>query len=204
MLDITFDAGDPDAAKPFNKQVSTTTASTGPSLLPAAALGYKVDTDGAIELPVIGKIKVAGLTCEKLQNNIAGMAKLYMKDPMITVKLGGFNVTLLGEVRGPGTYMLSSEKTTILQALATAGDLPLTAKKYDVHLYRDYKGYRTVSKVDLTNKNLMMDKNLFQMRPNDVLIVKARRSSIFQGDFAFFLRRLYPCYFPFYTRFYNC
>lgn len=182
-LDISFDAGDVESVKPFNKLA---VMSPGAAVGTTAPIGYTVSNDGYIELPVLGRIKVVGLTSSRLKNNLEQATSQYIKNPVVNVKFNTFKVTLLGEVRAPGTYNLPVQKTTIFDALAAGGDIPLTAKKYNVQLYRDYNGVRSVSTINLTESALLNDKNFFYMKPNDVIYVRTRKNSIFSQDFAIF------------------
>ncbi|MDF2189647.1 polysaccharide biosynthesis/export family protein [Paraflavitalea sp. CAU 1676] len=188
VLDISFSAKDQDAVTPFNKQTSAamTPAPGAKGATPIPAQGYTVDPLGAIEMPVIGKMEVKGMTSRQLKNRLTTMVSPYLKDPIVEVKFSSFNVTVLGEVRAPGTFSLPSNRTTIFEALAAAGDLPHSAKKYNVKLYRDYNGERAVIKIDLNDKSLLYNHQVFQMRPNDVLYVQTRKGSIFKEDFGLF------------------
>ncbi|WP_276482087.1 polysaccharide biosynthesis/export family protein [Paraflavitalea pollutisoli] len=189
VLDITFSAKDADAATPFNKIASTAAMTPSPgakSSVAPAAQGYPVDLDGKIEIPIIGKIPVYGKTAPQVKDTLTRLVTPYIKDPIVEVKFTGFNVTVLGEVRAPGTFSLPSQRTTIFEALAAAGDLPHTAKKYNVHLYRNYAGDRSVRKINLNDKSLLYNQQVFQMKPNDVLYVQTRKGAIFKEDFGLF------------------
>jgi polysaccharide export outer membrane protein len=188
VMDIVFNAKDQEAVSPFNKQTTSlavaATPGGKPGGLPAApAQGYTVDPTGQIEMPIIGKLEVVGMTSRQLKTRLTTLVSPYIKDPIVEVKFTSFPVTILGEVRAPGTFNLSGQRSTIFEALAAAGDLPNSAKKYNVHLYRDYGKYRSVTKIDLTNKSLLYNQQVFQMRPNDVLYVQTRKGSIFKDDF---------------------
>ncbi len=183
-LDINFEANDPESVKPFNKLAVMTPGSAAMAAAPPSA--YVVGNDGFIELPVLGRVKVAGLTASRLKFHLEEATAQYIKNPNVSVKFNTFKVTMLGEVRGPGTYNLPLNKATIFDALAAAGDLPLTAKKYNVQVYRDYNGVRSMSTINLTDSRLLSDKNFFYMKPNDVIYVKTRKNSIFGQDFAIF------------------
>ncbi|RYD82958.1 MAG: sugar transporter [Sphingobacteriales bacterium] len=111
--------------------------------------GYLVDTKGEIEFPIIGKVRAYQLTVEELKDTLTKLVSPYLKDPLVNVKFYQFKFTVLGEVRSPGTFTLSMQRTTLLDALGAAGDLPRTAKRFDIQIYRDYNGLRTISKLDL-------------------------------------------------------
>jgi polysaccharide biosynthesis/export protein len=186
VLDIVFTAHDQDAVSPFNKQTNLTTSQGTPGIIQkgvANPQGYTVDPEGIIEMPVIGKLKVQGYTARQVKNRLTVLSGPYLKDPIVEVKFNTFPVTVLGEVRTPGIYNLPAQRTTIFEALAAAGDLPQAAKKYNIRLYRDYNGARSITKIDLTNKSLLYNQQVFQMKPNDVLYIQTRKNSIFKDDF---------------------
>ncbi|WP_315817052.1 polysaccharide biosynthesis/export family protein [Paraflavitalea speifideaquila] len=133
VMDILFNAKDQEAVSPFNKQTSTLAVSTTPGakpggLPPAPAQSYTVDPTGYIEMPVIGKLEVEGMTLRQLKTRLTTLVNPYIKDPIVEVKFTAFPVTVLGEVRAPGTFNLSGQRTTVFEALAAAGDLPNSAK----------------------------------------------------------------------------
>lgn len=185
VLSISFSAKAPEAANAFNKPVSNTAinGSSTRSSMPAPLPGYTVDNNGYIELPVLGKLRVMGNTIRQLKATLSGLADPYLKDPFVEISFGSFPITVIGEVRAPGIYNLTMQKNTIFDALAAAGDLPYSAKKFKVQLYRDYNGERTITKVDLTNKDFLFNQQVFQVKPYDVIIVQTRKGSVFKEDF---------------------
>lgn len=136
--------------------------------------GYLVDEEGKITFPIIGPVAVTGYTTKQLRDTLTTLVAPYLKEPLVNVRFFNFKFTVLGEVRSPGTYVLPQQRTTILDALGAAGDLPITAKRYDIALYRDYNGKRTISKIDLRKSELLNDPNLFQIRHNDIIYVQPR------------------------------
>lgn len=144
--------------------------------------GYLVDEDGKISFPIIGDIVVLGLTTKQLRDTITQLVMPYLKDPLVNVRFINFKFTVLGEVRSPGTFTLSQQRTTLLDALGAAGDLPRTAKRYDIQLYRDYNGIRKISKIDLRKTELLNNPDLFQVRHNDVIIVQPRNVPLFTEE----------------------
>jgi polysaccharide export outer membrane protein len=183
-LEIVFNAKDPGALVAFNRQTIGTT-STGSNNESTGGLPHKytVDEDGYIDLPVLHSFKVVGLTIRQIKTQLLTAVAVYLVEPAIDIKFTTFNVTLLGEVRSPGTYKLSGKRTTIFEALGAAGDVSNTAKKYNVRLYRDANGERTVTKINLTDKSFLYNKKVFQMKPNDVIYVQKRKGAVFQENF---------------------
>jgi polysaccharide export outer membrane protein len=175
-LDIVINGRDPDAAKLLAK----------PVLAVGGDPGIIVDPLGNIEFPVLGKVKAYGLTARQLKDKLTDMAKVYIKEPIVDVKFFTFKVSVLGAVSAPGVYTLSQQRTTILDALAMAGDVPVTAKKEDVQLYRDYNGKRSITKIDLKKQSLLTDKETFQLKHNDIIIVQPRGAALFQQNVGLF------------------
>jgi polysaccharide export outer membrane protein len=187
-LDIAFIVRDQESAAFFNKHnmaTAATAAGVGISAGPANP-DYLVDADGEVEIPVIGKVKLAGLTTLQAKEKLTGLVNPFLKDPLVEVNFNTFKVTILGEVKAPGSYVISAQHATLFEALAAAGDLPHSAKRYDVRLYRDYNGKRTISKFDLRKMYVLNDPDIFQMRPNDVLYVQARPGSLFKEESGLF------------------
>jgi polysaccharide export outer membrane protein len=191
QLDISFISKDPELSGIFNKTTAVPVAVTGAGApapvvsTPQTGSTYIVDIDGTLEFPVLGKIKASGLTARKLKDTLLLLSSRYIKDPLVDVKHSAFRITILGEVRAPGSYSLPMQRTTILEALAMAGDMPNTAKRYDIHLYRDYNGKRTITKIDMRDQAVLSNKNVFQLRPNDVIYIQPRKGAIFREDFSF-------------------
>jgi polysaccharide export outer membrane protein len=190
QLDIFFSARDQEAAGYFNIHGPMASGGGGTAGISATAgsstPGYEVDSAGRIDLPILGKLPVKGLTASGLKDTLTRLTSSYLKSPLVEVKFVSFRFTVLGEVRSPGTFNLSMQRTTLFEALASAGDLPHTARRYNIRLYRDYNGSRTVTRFDLRDQAVLYDKNVFQIKPNDVLYVEPRPSSMFKDDFGFF------------------
>ncbi|THU34082.1 hypothetical protein FAM09_23970 [Niastella caeni] len=191
-LDINFIVKDQESAAFFNKHSMAGVANAA-----AAVTGggggtgggtpdYLVDAEGEVEIPVVGRVRLAGLTTQQAKQKLMGLVSPFLKDPLVEVGFTSFKVTVLGEVKNPGSFVISAQHATLLEALAAAGDLPHTAKRYDVRLYRDYNGKRTIRKFDLRKSSVLEDPDIFQMRPNDVIYVQARSGSVFKEDFGIF------------------
>ena len=120
-------------------------------------MDYLVDQDGTIEFPVIGKIKVEGLSPDELRILLREELSDYLKDPIINIVIRNFSVTVLGAVNRPGTYPTptTGEQITILQALGLAGDMTIRGKRDNVLVVRDFNGTKVYNRIDLTKKNLV-------------------------------------------------
>lgn len=190
-LDINFIVRDQESAAFFNKHSMAGAANAAAAVVGVGGGGgastsgadYVVNEDGEIEIPVVGRIKLSGLTISQAKQKLYGVISPYLKEPLIEVSFTTFKVTVLGEVKTPGSFVIPAQQATLFTALAAAGDLPHSGKRFDIRLYRDYNGKRTIRKFDLRKASVLEDPDIFLMRPNDVIYVQARSGSIFKEDF---------------------
>ncbi len=176
-IDIQLTAADQAALAPFNRQLTPVAG------LPTAPTVYLVDSDGMIQLPVIGKIGVSGLTNRSLKDSLTRIISNYVKDPIVITRLMPFKVLVMGEVRTPGAYSIQAQNPNLLDVLAAAGDIPRAGKRKDIHLIREYNGKRTITKINLTDKDVLYNPPYYRAKPNDVVYVQTRKGAIFREDF---------------------
>lgn len=131
LLSIIVSCDDIEAALPFN----TPMIGLGKEVTSGnqqAALGYLVDKEGYVDFPVLGKLQVDGISRNELADMLKEKLSGYLKNPIVTIQFLNFKVTVLGEVRNPGSYKVNSERISILDALGMAGDLQINAKRKNV------------------------------------------------------------------------
>lgn len=138
---------------------------------------YLVDKDGEIDFPVIGKVKVEGLSPNELRQLLRSRLSDYLKDPIINIRLRNFTVTILGEVNRPGTYPVNGEQITILEALGLAGDLTIRGVRQNVLVLRDFNGTKVLNHIDLTSKE-MLKSPVYYLTQNDVVYVEPNKSGV--------------------------
>jgi polysaccharide export outer membrane protein len=138
---------------------------------------YLIDKSGEIDFPVIGKVKISGLSAEEVRVLLRQKLNDYLKDPIINIRLKNFTVTILGEVNRPGTYPISGERITILEALGYAGDLTVKGIRENVMVIRDFDGTKVYTRLDLTKKEAMSSP-VFYLTQNDVVYVEPNKSAI--------------------------
>jgi polysaccharide export outer membrane protein len=189
-LDISFIVKDQESAAFFNKNsmggVANAAAAVTGGAVGKSGSDYLIDVEGEVEIPVVGRVRLAGLTTQQAKQKLYGLVSPFLKEPLVEVNFNTFKITVLGEVKNPGSFVMSAQHATLFEALAAAGDMPHTAKRYDVRLYRDYNGKRTISKFDLRKASVLDDPDIFQMRPNDVIYVQARPGSLFKEEVGLF------------------
>ena len=178
LLSINITAFDMDAARPFNLYVSSPSEMNNLSLTgQVRQQTYLVDESGEINFPVLGKLKIAGLSRAEATKLLEGKLKDYIKDPVVTLRITNFRVSVLGEVNRPGTYTIANERVSILEAIALAGDLTIYGERNNVLLLRDEKGVVSKSYIDLRNNDLF-DSPLFYLKSNDVIYVEPNPSKV--------------------------
>lgn len=142
-----------------------------------STLGYLVDSEGNIDFPILGKIHVDGMTRNELVNYLTEEIGKDIKEPIVYVSFRNYKITILGEVKNPGTYTFDSEKVNILQALGYAGDLNLTAKRQDILLLREVDGTLTHNRIDLRDKEILQSP-YFYLQQNDIIYVQPSSTRI--------------------------
>ncbi|MBO4427643.1 MAG: polysaccharide biosynthesis/export family protein [Bacteroidales bacterium] len=176
-LTILVSGADKTVTAPYNLTISelgTTSTSTDPE---RATLTYLVDSEGNIEFPILGKIHVEGMTRNQLVEYLTTEIGRDVKDPIVYVSFRNYKITVMGEVKVPGTYTFDSEKVNILQALGRAGDLNLTAKRDDIILIREVDGVQTHHVINLKNSDIL-ESPYFYLQQNDVIYVPASPTRI--------------------------
>ena len=137
--------------------------------------GYLVQENGNIEFPIIGSIKVGGLTRTQAIELVKEELSSYVVNPTVSIRILNFRVTVLGEVRNPGTFTIPNERITILEALGISGDLLITGERKNVLVIREEDGTRKEYRVDLTQESLFASP-VFYLQQNDVVYVEPNRA----------------------------
>lgn len=171
-LTIVVSGPDKTVTAPYNLTLSEMSSTGGSynSNPEQSTLSYLVDVNGDIEFPILGKIHVEGMTRSQLVNFLTTEIGKDVQNPIVYVSFKNYKITVLGEVRTPGTYTYDSEKITILQALGKAGDLSLTAERDGILLIREVDGVLTHHTIDLKDSHLL-DSPYYYLQQNDVIVV---------------------------------
>lgn len=188
ILTITVNTVNPEASAPFNLVISTALSTESSRSIgnQRALQTYLVDNNGCIDFPVVGTLQVGGLTksmCEKL---IHDKIKRYMnaeENPIVTVRMSNYKISVIGEVNRPGMFTVGNEKINIFEALAQAGDLSIYGVRDRVKLIRENaKGRKEIHTINLNDANIV-NSPYYYLQQNDVVYVepnqvKARNSAI--------------------------
>ncbi|MEY8848950.1 polysaccharide biosynthesis/export family protein [Psychroserpens sp. XS_ASV72] len=189
ILTIDVSALDPDAVRPFNLSnvmYSNTGGDINTSGLNANSnvirQTYLVDPNGNIEFPVLGTLKVGGLTRAEVTEMLKVKLTDYVKDPIVNIRLINFTITVLGEVNRPGTYTVQDERISLSEALGLAGDLTIYGKRDNVFLIREVNGKKKYAKFDLTSVNVV-NSPVYYLSQNDVVYVEPNGSRVRQASY---------------------
>ncbi|MCL1938753.1 MAG: polysaccharide biosynthesis/export family protein [Candidatus Azobacteroides sp.] len=133
---------------------------------------YMVNKEGQIDFPVLGAVKVSGLTQAELERYLKMALRAYLKvEPVVTVRMMNFRITILGEVQRPGQYSVSKDHVSVLEALALAGDMTIYGKRDDVRLIREMpNGEVKIVSMDIS-KAQIVSSPYFYLHQNDQLYV---------------------------------
>lgn len=190
QLSIVVSTLNPESNLLFNAGVLPNTGSAGVGATPAtgrANEGYLVDKDGYINFPVLGRVRLGGLTREQATVRMTVELSKNVKNPIVNIRFLNFRVTVLGEVTKPSTFNVLGERVTLLEALALAGDLTPYGKREDVMIIREKGNVRSVMRADLSDKQFLNSPN-FYLQQNDVVYVSpAKLKSLQTSTSGFYL-----------------
>lgn len=187
-LTILVSTSDPEASAPFYRKIGQTKGQTSNNQVgmnDAKLLVYLVDNNGCIDFPILGMLRVDGMTTRQCEELIRGRLKDYLnEEPNVTVRSNNYKFSVLGEVAHPGTYTTENEKMTLFEALAQAGDMTLFSVRNDVQLMReDATGKRQIYTLDLTRADIA-NSPYFYIQQNDVIYVKPTKAKVRSNTFS--------------------
>jgi polysaccharide export outer membrane protein len=168
VLAIRFAGANPGTEELFNRYgMASSQAGVGGE--------YQVDPSGNINVYRLGNIRAAGYTREQFKRILTDSVSTYLKSPVVTIRFLNFRFTVLGEVRTPGSFVLPTEKVTILEALGQAGDMTQFARRNSVRVIRDSSGNREIGMIDFNQKTVFTSPYYFLKR-GDVVYVEPQKS----------------------------
>ncbi len=171
-LGISVSAQNPKAVAAFNLPFVSYASPNSTQLYTSPSLQtYIVDIDGNIDFPELGKLKVAGMTRKELIDFLNQKISLFAKHPIVNVQFFNFSVTVLGEVNRPGKYPILNERTTILDALALAGDITVYGKKQNVLIAREKNGKLEFKRINFNTPEIFTSE-YYYVKQNDVILVE--------------------------------
>lgn len=179
VLEVIVTAMDDLAVKPFNKTTIQQTGEEGGSAgLRLGNNDYQVTTEGNIAFPILGNIYCKGMTKQQLKAEFENRLKQYLTDPLVTITLKNFNISILGDVTSPGQKSSSTERLNVFQALALAGDMNSSANRTNVKLIR----YSEESHKDITysldlSEASIVNSPYYYLQQNDILYIEPDKNA---------------------------
>lgn len=180
-ISIVVNSRDPLLANLFNLPVVSrtigATAAQSNYFADRGVSGYTVNKAGEIEFPVLGKIRIAGMTREEIAEKIKGelISQNLVKDPMVTVEFMNLTISVLGEVTKPGRYNIDKDRMTLLDAIGMAGDLTVYGQRDRVMVQREENGRQKVYMVDLTSAQSLYNSPVYYLKQNDLVYVEPNK-----------------------------
>ncbi len=190
-LAISVSSKDPELIEPFNNNAligggaRATGGSTISTIATTSRVAYfVVDKQGNIEFPIFGTISTKGKTCKQLAYELQKrfIGENYILDAVVNVRIENFKVSVLGDVKTPGTRTFATERLTLLDALAGVGDLNSTAKRNPILVMREQDGKRVAYEVDMSNPKSIYNSPAYYLQQNDVVYVQPNKSARIKGS----------------------
>lgn len=179
LLMIIVSADDRESAMPFN--LSSASVPSTYNLMATQGQetmqSYLVDASGSIDFPVLGKLKVGGLSRTELMQLLEGKISKYIKNPIINIRLMNFKVSVQGEVTLPGTYPIASDRVTLIEALSMAKDLTIYGKRDNILIIREVNGVKSYNRVDITKADFIHSP-FYYLAQNDVVYVEPNKTRV--------------------------
>jgi polysaccharide export outer membrane protein len=174
LLSITVSAEDAEVAMPFNLGSTTgSNASSGQQTVQS----YLVDSNGTIDFPILGQLKISGLTRSEVLQLLKDKIAVYVKKPIINLRVMNFKVSVQGEVNLPGTFPVPSDRITLIEVLTMAKDLTIYGKRDNILIIREIDGVKSYNRVDIT-KAEFIHSPFYYLAQNDVVYVEPNKSRI--------------------------
>lgn len=172
VVSIYVSTEDPDVTTPYNL-IRSSSGNNG------TLIDYLIDVEGNVDYPVLGKVKLLGLTIEQAKELFKKKFEegQLLKNPVVLIRVLNFRVTVDGEVRNPGVYSVTGERISVLEALGLAGGLTIKGKRDNILIVRDFSGTKTYTRIDLTSKEVFSSP-VYYLTQNDYIYVEPNNSAI--------------------------
>jgi polysaccharide export outer membrane protein len=179
LLMIIVSAEDPESAIPFN--LSTVNLSTNNNLNSVRGQEtiqyYLVNANGTIDFPTLGKLNVGGLSKSEVLEMMKSKISKYINNPIVNLRIMNFKVSVQGEVTAPGTYTITSERVTLIEALGLARDLTIYGKRNNILIIREVNGVKSYNRVDISKADFI-NSSFYYLSQNDVVYVEPNNVKI--------------------------
>lgn len=161
----------------FNMPIQAINVNTSAALGTQKQITYLIKSDGTIEFPVLGSLKIAGLSMIETVELIRTKLSEYLVNPIVNIEWINFKFSVAGDVNKPGQFVMKSERITIFEALTLAGDLNITGLRSEVMVVREYNGERTIYQLDLRSKDIF-NSEAYYIKQNDYIYVAQNKAEV--------------------------
>jgi polysaccharide export outer membrane protein len=172
LLSINVSAEDPETVLPFTINASDKVGGGAKD-----GSTYLVDVNGYINFPVLGKLKVSGLTRTQLLQLFQDKLSTYVKNPIVIIRVLNFKISVQGEVGANGIFPITSERITLIEAISMAGDLTIFGKRDNILIIREVGGVKSYNRVDITKADFI-NSPFYYLAQNDVVYVEPGKNKI--------------------------
>ena len=173
LLSIVVSAENAELTIPFNlPQVQGNVGATT-----MAARTFLIDNDGFIDYPILGKVKLGGLTRTEATAKLTTLITNYITNPSVNMRILNYKISVLGEVARPGNYQITGERVTVFEALSLAGDVGVYGKRKNILIIHDEEGKKTYTRLDITDPNTLNSPSYY-LAQNDIVIVETNKTKL--------------------------
>ena len=162
----------------YTNQLTTTTSTYSSGNSAIYLNGYTIGEDGNINMPFAGNIYVKDLTVDEIQEKVQTIINEYLKETIVYVKLGVFNLTILGEVARPGQYQIYQSDINLFQAIALAGNATDFANKANIKIIHQTPKGSQIVRVNLNDADILSSPDYY-LKPNDIIYVEPLKTKQF-------------------------
>lgn len=178
LLMIIISTDNPLVSQPYNlSTVNVASVVSEIGVVQQRQLNYQIDQEGNIQMPNLGTVKAAGKTRNELVEDIKALLVGKITNPVITVRILNYKISVQGEVKNPGTFSINSERVTLLEAISMAGDLTIYGKRDNILVIREENGVKSFQKVDITQGDFV-NSPYYYLSQNDVIYVEPNKTRI--------------------------
>ena len=178
LLMIIISTDNPVVSQPYNlSTVNIASLNSEAGVMQQRQLNYQIDQEGNIQMPNLGTVKAAGKTRNQLMADISKLLEGKINNPVITIRILNFKVSVQGEVNRPGTFTIATERITLLEALSMAGDLTIYGKRDNILVVREENGVKSFQKVDIT-KGDFINSPYYYLSQNDMVYVEPNKTRV--------------------------
>lgn len=176
ILQVSIFCLDEETFKIFNASAANSSGGSS-GTAGAGNVGYLVDDSGHIKLPLLGTVKAAGLNKIQLADTIAKQLtnRQFAINPIVSVRISNFKITILGEVAKPGVIIVPNEHITITEALALAGDLTIYSNRENILLIREKDGKRITKRFSL-NSDELFTTDIYYLQNQDLIYIESTKN----------------------------